>query len=378
MCSELEQFIAENKQELYRIIQELCGIPAPSHFEKKRAEYCKNWLDNVGATGVYIDEALNVVFPLNCENSNQITVFVAHTDTVFPDTEPMPYLDDGEKIHSPGVADNTASVAVLLLMAKYYVENAIMPSGGILFVWNSCEEGLGNLKGVRKIGSDYDGRIKQFVSFDSNLDVVNDVCVGSRRYEVEVFTEGGHSFGDFGKKNAIQVASQIVNEIYRINIPQKEGTKTTYNVGTISGGTSVNTVAQNAKLLCEYRSDNAESLAYMHTQFERIFQQAREDGVRIEVTQVGDRPCASIDRSKIEELKNLIVPVIEKVIGRKVTFRSSSTDCNIPLSQGIPAICIGVSTYQGMHTREEWVDKESIAIGLAVAIRVGETLTELS
>ncbi len=376
MCKNIEQFVVDNKQNLYHTIQKLCSIPAPSHLEEKRAEYCKKWLEHIGAKGVYIDEALNVVFPLNCENSNQITVFVAHTDTVFPDTEPMPYFDDGEKIHSPGVADNTASVAVLLLMAKYYVENDIMPPKGILFVCNSCEEGLGNLKGVRQIVTDFEHRIKQFVSFDSNLDVVNDVCVGSQRYQVEIFTEGGHSYGDFGKKNAIHVASKMVNEIYKINIPQKKGTKTTYNVGTFSGGTSVNTIAQNVKFLCEYRSDDVECLSYMQKQFEEIFEQAKEDGVRIEVANVGDRPCANIDAGKIEELKNLIVPEIERIIDKKVSFKSSSTDCNIPLSKGIPSVCVGVSTYQGMHTREEWVNKASIATGLNVAIHLGEKLTK--
>ena len=110
----LTSFINQSKEEGYKIIKDLCSIPAPTRFEQGRAEYCKNWLIGIGAEGVYIDEAKNVIFPINCENSSDITVFAAHTDTVFPDTEPMPYFDDGERIHSPGVADDTASVAVLL------------------------------------------------------------------------------------------------------------------------------------------------------------------------------------------------------------------------------------------------------------------------
>lgn len=353
------------------MLKELCDIPAPSHFEQERAKYCKNYLENVGASGVYIDEAYNVIFPLNCDGSDEITVFAAHTDTVFPDMEPMPYVDEGEKVYSPGVADDTASVVVLLLMAKYFIENNIVPPKGVLFVCNSCEEGLGNLKGVRQLFTDFENRVKQFITFDSDLDVVNDVCVGSHRYEVKVATRGGHSFGDFGNINAIGVAAAMVNKIYHIAVPQKAGTKTTYNVGIFSGGTSVNTIAQDAKFLCEYRSDDLECLSYMQKQFEAIFEDARGDGVDISVKKVGDRPCADIDVCKIEALKDMVVPEIEAVIGKKVSFKSSSTDCNIPLSKGVPSLCIGVNMHAGMHTREEWVDKESIVSGLEVAISVG-------
>ena len=209
---------------------------------------------------------LNVIFPLNCDSSDEITVFVAHTDTVFPDTESMPYFDDGEKVHCPGVADDTASVVVLLMTAKYFVENKIVPPKGVMFVCNSCEEGLGNLKGTRQLFNDYKDRIGRFISFDSNLNVVADRCVGSHRYEVEVLTEGGHSYGAFGNNNAIEKLSSLITEIYKTEVPQKPGTRTTYNVGTISGGTSINTIAQNAKMLCEYRSDDRECLDHHHQQ----------------------------------------------------------------------------------------------------------------
>lgn len=377
MRKKIEQFVADNKQEIYIMIKELCDIPAPSHFEHKRAEYCKKWLENIGAENVYIDDALNVIFPLNCENNNEITVFAAHTDTVFSDTEPMPYYDDGERIHSPGVADDTASVVVLLLMAKFFVQNNIVPPKGILFVCNSCEEGLGNLKGVRKLFSEFDNRVARFITFDSDLDVVNDVCVGSERYEVEVLCKGGHSYGDFGNTNAINVASTIVNEIYKIKVPEKAGTKTTYNVGIFTGGTSVNTIAQDAKFLCEYRSDDVDCLLYMQKQFESIFNKAEVEDVQVNITKVGDRPCADIDAVKIEELKTLVVPEIERIINKKVSYRSSSTDCNIPLSKGIPSLCVGVNTHKGIHTREEWVDKESIVSGLKIAISIGIKLLEI-
>ena len=372
----IKQYVEENQTLLLETLKELCAIPAPSGKEEKRAAYCKQWLENVGAKGVYIDDALNVIFPLNCEESSDITVFVAHTDTVFPDLETMPYVDDGEKIHCPGVGDDTASLVVMLCLAKYCVENDLRPAGGYLFVCNSCEEGLGNLKGTRQLFRDYEGRIARFISFDSNLNFINDRCVGSHRYEVEVQTQGGHSFQRFGVPNAIAQLAQIVSKIYEIQVPQKENYRTTYNVGTITGGTSVNTIAQSAKMLCEYRSEDKECLAYMEKQFSDIFSQANTDDVKVLVSKVGDRPCGDTDPEKIAALVALLRPVISDVIGMPVNTKAASTDCNIPLSLGIPAVCIGVYFGEGAHTRQEWVRKDSLKPGLEVAIRVAHTLME--
>lgn len=374
MDDTIKQYIFSNAQQMLDTLKELCHIPAPSHLEHDRAQYCKSWLESAGAKGVYIDDALNVIFPLNCDGSNDITVFAAHTDTVFPDTEPLPYFDDGEKIHCPGAADDTASIVILMYMAKYFIETGLTPQNGILFVCNSCEEGLGDLKGVRQLFQDYAGRIGRFITFDSLQHIISDRCVGSHRYEVEVLTEGGHSLDAFGNANAIAKLSEIVSEIYKIEVPKMEGMRTTYNVGTITGGTSVNTIAQNAKMLCEYRSDSKECLAIMQKKFLSIFDVARSDGVQVNVKQVGDRPCSNIDQEKVEAVKQIAVPVVEEVIGKAVTLKSMSTDCNIPLSLGVPALCIGATLHAGLHTREEWLDKQSIFPGLQIAIKLGNAL----
>ena len=374
---DLHKFIEENTELMYRTLKELCLIPAPSHLEHKRAEYCKKWLENIGAEGVYIDESLNVVFPLNAADSKELTVFVAHTDTVFPDMEPLPYTDDGEKIYCPGVGDDTASLVHLLLVVKYLVENPVTPPKGMLFVCNSCEEGLGNLKGTRQIFKDYAGRIAQFVSFDgADLHKIANDCAGSHRFEVEVLTEGGHSFGKFGSANAINELAKIINRIYNIQVPQKEGTRTTYNVGTITGGTSVNTIAQSAKMLCEYRSDNKECLAFMQEAFKTIFAQAQSEKVQLNITQVGDRPCSDVDAQVQEVLTAKLETVFKAVFGWEMERKTSSTDCNIPLSMGIPAVCIATYSGEGAHTREEWVEKASLAPGLEVAIKTVLLLME--
>lgn len=372
----MKDFLDANKDLIIKTLRELCAIPAPSHFEHERAQYCKKWLENIGAKGVYIDDALNVIFPINCEDSNKITVFVAHTDTVFPDRKPMLYVDDGEFIRCPGVGDDTSSLVILLYTAKYFIENQKTAPNGILFVCNSCEEGLGNLKGTRQLFSDYEGRIARFISFDGKFHSIADRCVGSHRYEVEVRTEGGHSFGAFGNRNAIAELSKIIDEIYSIQVPQNGNSKTTYNVGVISGGTSVNTIAQSAKMLCEYRSDNIDCLAKMQSHFTRIFDDARARGLDLSITLVGDRPCmGNVDLSKIEELTHICREIIEETAKISVVTDSSSTDCNIPLSLGIPAICVGVYKGGGTHTREEWVEKASLPIGLETAIRIVETLS---
>lgn len=369
-------FINRTKREMFSILKDLCSLSAPSHSEQNRAKYCKEYLENIGAKGVYIDDALNVIYPYNCSSCDDITAYLAHTDTVFSDITPMPYFEDEETIRFPGVGDNSASVAVLLLMAKYFVQKNIKTKNGILFVFNSCEEGLGNLKGTRKLFSEYGERIKRLISFDSNLDTAHDRCVGSHRYSVEVKTTGGHSYNDFGTPNAIFHLSEIVTEIYKIKVPEKPDTKTTYNVGEISGGTSVNTIAQSASMLCEYRSDDIECLSYMQEQFTNVFNKAKSDGVDLIVKRVGDRPCADIDAEKIIALKNVVIPIIEKTIGSNVKFTSASTDCNIPLSLGVPALCVGVSMYEGMHTREETLFKNSLEKGLSVAISIGLELSK--
>ena len=376
MSEDIKSFIQKNKDEIYAKLKELCLIPAPSHHEEKRAEYCKNTLESFGAEGVYIDEALNVIFPLNCEGSDKITVFAAHTDTVFPDMEPLLYREEGDIIYCPGAGDDTVSVTAVLYIAKYFIENNIKPQNGVMFVLNSGEEGLGNLKGTKQLFKDFKDRIAYFITFDSNMDNIANRCAGSQRYEVEVKTEGGHSYNNFGNANAIFELSKMITEIYKLEVPEKEGAKTTYNVGIVSGGTSVNTIAQSAKMLCEYRSNDKDCLETMKNHFQRIFEAAKSDKVSLNIVQVGDRPCSNIDFAEIDKLEAVVVPCIEEVIGKPVSRRSASTDCNIPLSLGIPSLCIGCSTYKGAHTREEWLDKASVIPGLEIAIKAALALSE--
>lgn len=372
--TDFKGFIENNKENMYRTLKELAVIPAPSGHEEKRAEYCLDVLKGFGAKDAYIDEALNVILPFNIEGKDNITVIGAHTDVVFGFDVPLNYVEKDGKIFCPGIGDDTACVVILMYTAKYLLENKIEPENGLVIVLDSGEEGMGNLKGIRQFMKDFKGRVKEFVTYDTDIYSIADECVGSHRYKVTVKTEGGHSFAEFGNANSINELAKIVNEIYKLSVPEKEGTTTTYNVGTIEGGTSVNTIAQSASMLCEYRSDSRECLEEMKKAFMGIFDSARTDKVTVEVETVGERPCSNVDKTLQRNLADTCKKICDETYGVDAYFRSGSTDCNIPLSVGIPAVNVGVFIGGLSHTTEEWIDKASVSEGLMFSLKLVQEL----
>lgn len=363
-------YIEAHKEEAFELLVELAQIPAPSNHEEKRAEFIKNWLMMQGAEGVYIDEALNVIYPVGVTETNPLVVFAAHSDVVFGDMEPLPLTVEDGLIKCPGVGDDTANLVMLLMAAKYIAENKIVPkSCGMLLVANSGEEGLGNLKGSRQLIKNFGHRMKEFVSFDCTAHALINGAVGSKRFKVEVKTEGGHSFSNFGNKNAIAYLSAMIQDLYQIQVPEKG--VTTYNVGTISGGTSVNTIAQQAEMLYEFRSDEKESIEIMEEKFYAIIEAYREKGIEVNVTIVGERPCsAEVDQKVQAAMAARMTAAISRYFGWQPAPSKASTDCNIPLAAGIPAVCTGCILGEGAHTREEYVEIESLLPGLKVAFEL--------
>ena len=366
--AEISRWIEAHRQEHLNLLLTLAQIPAPSNREEKRAEFIKNWLDASGAKGAYIDEALNVILPVGVTADNPLVVFAAHSDVVFPDTTPLPLRMEEGKIFCPGVGDDTASVAALLMAAKYITEKQLLPKGcGVLLVIDSGEEGLGNLKGTRKLFGDLGHRIREFISFDGVQCRSVDRAVGSMRYRIAINTEGGHSYGAFGNRNAIAYLASLIDTLYTIKVPPLG--KTTYNVGTISGGTSVNTIAQHAEMLYEFRSDEAEALTIMERHLNAALEFYRAKGVRVTSELVGHRPCsAAVDAQRMDALRLRAVEATARHYDRELRFTAGSTDCNIPLSLGIPAICVGCYDGAGAHTREEYVLQESLLPGLRFAL----------
>ncbi len=351
-------------KEAYELLIDLAQIPAPSSHEQLRAEFCLNLLRSKGAENAYIDEALNVIYPVGDTGTNDLMVFMAHSDVVFPDTAPLPLQIENGRICCPGVGDDTANAVALLTVAGYIAQRHLIPKDcGVLLVINSGEEGLGNLKGSRKIMEDFGSRVKEFVTFDGNANAIVTKAVGSRRYRVTVTCEGGHSYARFGAPNAIAQLSRLISRLYEVQVPAIG--RTTYNVGTVCGGTSVNTIAQEASMLFEFRSDEREGLSIMQDHFDCIVEEFRTSGVEIQTEVVGDRPCGLIvDNS---DLAARAVKAVEAHYGFSPALTSGSTDCNIPLSMGIPAICPGCVLGAGAHTREEYVQIDSLLPGLKVA-----------
>ncbi len=361
----MEEYASAVREEVIQLVRDMCRIPAPSNHEELRAEFCRKWFADNGFENVYIDDALNVIAPLNDTGDNDLMVVMAHTDTVFPDMEPMEVVEKDGFMYCPGVGDDTANLAVLMICARYYKDNC-PDNEGILFVANSGEEGLGNLKGTRKLMEVYGSRVKNFVSLDSacmHRLVVQ--AVGSHRYKVTARTEGGHSFGNFGNRNAIHVLATMISALYSVNVPKEGNSKTTFNVGTIEGGTSVNTIAQEASMMYEYRSDNKNCLDKMKVFFDRTIDMFKASGVEIELEMLGERPCMSEmkDPAGYSALKKRAVDSMHEISGLEVIEGSSSTDCNIPFSMGISAVCFGVVRSKGAHTREEKIEIASLYDG---------------
>lgn len=369
ITKEVIDFLNGELEATKALLKEMTLIPSPSGYEDEIAAFVKKWLEDVGAKGVYIDEAKNVIYKVKGEVENEAVVFMAHTDTVFPFETPLVWKEDEEKYYCPSVGDDTCSLSVLLTVVKYIVKNCLKPKKTVLFVANSCEEGLGNLKGSKQIVKDFGGVLNEFFTFDGKFQAVNCKCVGSHRYKVKCTSEGGHSFGAFGNTNAIAELSKLVADLYTVEVPKKEGTKTTYNVGMISGGTSVNTIAQFAEMLYEYRSDDRECLAAMKATFDEKVEAIKANSkANFEVELVGDRPCDGIvDEIKHREMIDRVKATCEKYSGIPCAEKSGSTDCNSASAAGIPSVCVGVYSGGGAHTREEYVVKDSIAIGLKIA-----------
>lgn len=373
-------YIEAHAREATELLITLAQIPSPSNQEEKRAGFCKEWLEAQGAKGVFIDDTLNVVYPIAATNENPLVVFMAHTDVVFPDTDPLPLKIEDGKICCPGVGDDTANLVCLMMIAKHMTETGMVTelekavsagtqAHGLLLVCNSGEEGLGNLKGSRKICETYGKRIKEFYSFDGTLSGMAVRAVGSKRFRITIRTVGGHSYGSFGNPNAIAQLSELIHELYQIQVPSKG--KTTYNVGMISGGTSVNTIAQSAEMLYEFRSDSREGLSYMEEKFNGIIDNAKNRGIDIQVEVVGLRPCeGEVDKQVRDNMIKLASDTIEEYTGKIPDQTPGSTDCNIPLSMGIPSLCLGTYEGSGAHTREEYILIDSLMPGYKVGFQM--------
>ena len=364
----MKNWIDERFEEHKALLSRFAAIPAPSGDEGRREDFL---LEHIRALGyeAFSDDVHNVYVPLGEPPFE--ACFMAHTDVVFPDLEPLPVREEGGRLFAPGIGDNSADVCAMLAVLRYIKEKGLEPRKSLLFVFDSCEEGLGNLKGVRAAMKRYEGRIKNVVCFDCSLDEGMIVrAVGSERWRVTCATRGGHSFGAFGSPNAIHRTAELITSLYRQALPEKPDSRTTYNAGVIQGGTSINTIAQSCELLYEYRSDDRECLDIMRAQFMALLREADCEDAGFTAELIGERPCGGdVDKAALEGLISRCEKAISDVTGIIPPRGAGSTDANIPLSLGIPAVTFGLFIGAGAHTREEWLETESLKAGMEIGIR---------
>ncbi|WP_312832204.1 M20/M25/M40 family metallo-hydrolase [Sedimentibacter saalensis] len=363
----IKDYVDANLQEAIEFLEKLGKIPAPSHHEEKRAEFCKKWFVEQGAEKVWIDEAKNVICAVDCDKHEDIVVFMAHTDVVFPDIEELPMRREGKKLYAPGIGDDTANLVNLMMAAKYFLSNLIPMKKGVLFVANSCEEGLGNLDGCKEIFNKFGNRITEFYSFDGYMSQCTSIPVGSYRYRISAKADGGHSYLDFGNENAIYTISSLIQALYEVEVPTEE--KTTYNVGFIEGGTTVNSIPQEASILYEYRSPSQKCLSEMEEKFNKIISDLRNSGKNINTEILGIRPGkGKMNEELFKSWTESNISVIKKYYDGSIDLQPYSTDGNIPLSKGIFANTIGTIAGGEAHKREEWVDLDSLSAGMSIAL----------
>ena len=363
-------FAKKNYPEALDLLRTLARIPAPSHHEERRAAYVCKWLHGNGLAQATIDEATNVICPIADDGQCDLVVFAAHMDVVFPNEDELPLREEGGRIFAPGVGDDTANLVALLLAARELAHDpALLPPGvGALVVANSCEEGLGNLKGTKQLFATYGDRIRRYYSFDLYLPSYVDGAVGAHRWKISVNTQGGHSFSNFGRPNAIERLCAIIQELY--SLPLTHEVPCTINVGTIEGGTTVNAIAAHAEALFEYRSTSNEVLNDLRERVTATVEGFASADATVAMELVGERPASASNCDGLRELTSVTRDVIEAITGEVATGGAASTDANVPLSMGIPANTIGAVRGALLHTTDEWIDAASVEEGLAVVLGI--------
>lgn len=398
----IRRYARESQAEELDLLRTLARLPAPSGHEEQRANFVAGWLHAHGAKNVRVDGAKNVICLLvaptggrgaKSENpramlpaggGRPLTIFAAHTDVVFDDTTELPFKEDEKRMYAPGVGDDTANLAGLLMATRFLLQNPralarATRDTNLLIVANSCEEGLGNLHGTRTLFEQLGQEVARYYSFDLYLPQCIPDCVGSERYRIDVTCTGGHSYHDFGRPNAIEELCSLVGDLYRINPPvdSKTGANTTMNVGSIEGGTTINSIAAHASALFEFRSQSAANLERMRTLFkEQVSQhraslEKRDPAGTIELTTLGVRPDAKgVDAVELARMTERSAAIVRSVTGEEPDFSPASSDANIPLSLGICANTIGAVRGELLHTRNEWIEKDSLPEGLEVILRL--------
>jgi tripeptide aminopeptidase len=302
-------------------------------------------------------------------------MFSAHTDTVFPAATPLRIVRSRDRLSGPGVGDNSLGIAAMIGLFTMLERGVVDSPIDLIGVATVGEEGLGNLIGAREAVDRFRRDLAGFVAVEGhNLGRVTRAGVGSQRWRIRVRGPGGHSWGAYGQPSAIHGLARIVAEVSHVEPPRNP--KTTFNVGVIEGGVSVNTIAPSAFALLDIRSTSAEELASFAYSIRSIIDHVPLVGLDVEIEIIGERPAGATERH--HPLVQAAAAALRE-LGIAPIFDASSTDANIAMSYGIPAICVGVSRGGNGHTFDEYVETAPIADGIAqLALIVDSAATLIS
>lgn len=362
---------------------ELTEIAAPPFMEQERAEAFAAKLRAVGVDSVWIDSVGNVMAYLPGSKGGKTVALNAHLDTVFPEGTDVSVTQRNDTLFAPGIGDDTRGLAMLLTIAKTLKEQEIQTTSDVLLVATVGEEGLGDLRGVKEVFSERGPSIDSWISIDGgDIGRVNNKALGSYRYKVTFDGPGGHSWGAFGLANPHHALGSAMHHfVQAADAYTKTGPRTSYNVGVIEGGTSVNSVPFSSSMLIDVRSIAPYRLDEMEALLNQAVQQALEEqnairrrgeALTVSVEKIGNRPSGELDPS---------LPLIQRAMAATEHFgvvpelTRGSTDSNIPISLGVPAITIGRGGRGGnAHSLDEWWmnDQGHKAIQLALLILLSE------
>ncbi|HUE98168.1 MAG TPA: M20/M25/M40 family metallo-hydrolase [Anaerolineales bacterium] len=343
-------------------------VPAPTFQEQKRAKFVRDLFVAEGLDDICIDETGNAFARWVGKDREKPLVISAHLDTVFPIETELRVARGSVSIHGPGLGDNSLGVAALLGLIWSLRERKIQPRGDVWFVANVGEEGLGDLRGMKAVVDRFGEKVRAYLVLEGlALGHVYHRAVGVKRYRVTARTSGGHSWSDYGQPSAVHELAKLVVELASLSLPIHP--RTTMNVGKISGGTSVNVIASEASLDLDLRSEGQESLAALVSAVERLIHKGNRSGVSIESQVIGQRPAGEISVS--HPLVRLAQDCLREQ-GLEAGLISGSTDANVPLSKGYPAIVLGITTGGSAHTLHEYINTAPIAQGMEQLVRFVE------
>lgn len=346
---------------IVELTTELTEISAPSNDEGDRAKALHTVLTEKGYDDVTMDEIFNVTGRIPGKDRSKSLLIAAHTDTVFPRDVDLTVTRDGDTLHGPGVGDNTVAVATVAMLKEVFEKIGETPAIDIVVTGNVGEEGLGDLRGMKAVCANLPDMVGAIAVEGHALASITHDAVGSRRYRITVTGQGGHSWGQAGTPSAIHHLARMITAMD--DLPLSNDPKTSFNAGIIEGGISVNTIAPEAVAVLDMRSTSAESLEAFVAEVDRILDMPRPDGIDVQVDVVGDRPAGS--QPEDGELVQIALAVLSELGITDIRRSPGSTDANVPIALGIPAMCIGVTTGGYAHREDEFINISPIPTGLA-------------